>query len=271
MAEHQAARPLWRRPLIWVLLYGALVAYGLYAFWRIPVEVLPRFNFPQISVVTHLQGATTSELESLVAWPLEGQILALPNLVSVRSVIGNGTVQTDVRFQEGTNIELDLQAVNGAIDRARAQLPPSVRPLAQIMGNAINEVADFTLEIPAGIAPAQVQRDVMANIVPALRSVTGVQLVEVYGTGDEAIWVQPRLPTLHRYGISIAAITQAIGEQVLLNPAGYISEGHQDVLIEARHLPVHLAQVEQIPIPGPSGPIPLRRLGQGRTCSGADA
>jgi len=260
MAEKPTTRAWWQRPLIWALLFSALVACGLYAFHEIPVEVLPRFNFPQISVITHGPGATASELETEIVWPIEGQILALPNLVSVRSKMGNGTVETDVRFQQGTDAQLDLQAVNGAIDRARGQLPPAVEPFAEIMGNAINEVADYTAQIPADVAPAEVQRDVLANIAPALRALPGVQLVEVYGAGDEALWIQPNLAALHRFRVPITAIVQAVQNQVLLKPGGYVTAGHQDVFIEARNLPTHIAELEQIPVAGPNGPIPLGNL-----------
>ena len=251
---------LLQRPLFWALVFGALVACGLYAFKRIPVEVLPSFNFPQISVTTHEPGATAAELETQIARPIEGQILALPNLVNVRSVMGNGLVQTDVRFRTGTDAQQDLLAVNSAIDRARSELPAGVQPFAEIMGNAINEVADYTAQIPADVAPAEVQRAALADVVPALRAVPGVQLVELFGVGDEALWVQPDLAALHRYRVPVTAVTQAIKDQVLLQPGGYITQGHQDVLIEARHLPVLIAQLEQIPIAGPNGPIPLRDL-----------
>ena len=260
MPGQQSIRHLLLRPLLWALIFGALIASGVYAWLKIPVEVLPRFNFPQISVITHEPGATATELETLITWPLEGQILTLPNLVSVRSVMGNGTVEIDVRFRDGTDAQQDLLAVNSAIDRARGQLPASAQPLAQIMGNAINEVADYTAQIPANVAPAEVQRAVLANVAPALRALPGVQLVEIYGAGDEALWVQPDLAALHRYQVPVTAITQAIKDQVLLSPGGYVSQGHQDVLIEARNLPVHIAQLEQIPVPGPNGPIPLRDL-----------
>jgi cobalt-zinc-cadmium resistance protein CzcA len=43
-----------------------------------------------------------------------------------------------------------------------------------------------------------VQRAVLANVAPALRALPGVQLVEIYGAGDEALWVQPDLAALHR-------------------------------------------------------------------------
>ncbi|MGH8295608.1 MAG: efflux RND transporter permease subunit [Steroidobacteraceae bacterium] len=250
------------RPVLWALVLLALVGYAAYAIMHIPTEVLPEFNFPQISVFVHLPGTTASELESLIVYPLEGQILTLPDLRSVRSSMGDGIVEIDVRFRQGTAAEQDLQAVNGAIDRARGELPAAADPLAQIMGNSINEVADYAAQIPTGVSPAEVQRAVSARVAPALRALPGVQFVNVYGAGDEALWIQPDLEALRRYGVSVAAIAAAVRSQVLLEPAGYTTQGHNDVLIEARHLPVHIAQLEAIPVQGPHGPIPLGDLGR---------
>ncbi|MDE2347888.1 MAG: efflux RND transporter permease subunit [Gammaproteobacteria bacterium] len=255
-----ASRPILMRPALWALVLAAVIGAAAYAFLHIPVEVLPQFNFPQISLVVHLPGTTAGELESLVVNPLEGQLLTLPDLASVRSVMGGGVVEIDVRFRAGTAAALDLQAVNGAIDRARAQLPGAAQPLAQIMGNAINEVADYTVQIPAGVAPAEVERAVVADVAPALRALPGVQFVNVYGVGDEALWIQPDLGALQRYGVAVGAIARAVRQQVVLGPAGYTVQGHNDVLIEARSLPVRIAQVEAIPVPGPHGPIALGDL-----------
>ena len=249
-----------QRPVLWVLVLGAVLLYAGYAFVHTPVEVLPQFNFPQISVTAHLPGTTATELERLVVNPLESQMLTLTNLGGVRSVMGNGTVEIDVRFREGSDAQIDLQAVNGAIDRARADLPAQIDPVAQIMGNAVNEVADYSARIPADIAPAQVQRSVRANIVPALRAIPGVQFVQVYGAGDEALWIQPDLGAMQRYGVPVTALADAVKAQVLLEPAGYVSMGHNDVLIEARSLPVHIAQLEQLPIATSKGPVPLSAL-----------
>ncbi|MFP6560367.1 efflux RND transporter permease subunit [Paraburkholderia sp. B3] len=249
-----------QRPVLWILLLGAVLLCAAYALVHTPVEVLPQFDFPQISVTAHLPGTTATELEQLVVNPLESQILTLTNLGSVRSVMGNGTVEIDVRFREGSNAQIDLQAVNGAIDRARAELPAQMDPVAQIMGNAINEVADYSARIPADVAPAQVQRAVLANIAPALRAIPGVQFVHVFGAGDESLWIQPDLRAMQRYGVPVTALAQAIKAQILLEPAGFVTLGHNDVLIEARSLPVHIAQLEAIPVTTPNGAIPLGAL-----------
>ncbi|MDE2314383.1 MAG: efflux RND transporter permease subunit, partial [Elusimicrobia bacterium] len=253
-------RAILLRPVFWLLVYGALLCYGLYAWHKIPVEVLPRFNFPQISVIAHEPGAAAGELETQIVRPLEGRILALPDILGVRSTMGDGTVETDVRFQQGSDPQMDLQAVNGAIDLARADLPASIHPLAQIMGNAINEVDDYAVYVPPSVDPARVQRDILADVVPALRALPGVQLVNLYGTGQEGIWVQPDLSALRRYNVSVTALVRALKGQVLLTPGGYLTQGHQDIFIEARDLPVHAAQIEHIAVPGPGGPISLGAL-----------
>ena len=260
MAENITLRRLLTQPLLWILIYGSLILYGLYAYWKIPVEVLPRFNFPAISVFTRESGATASELESQIAWPLEGEIMALPNLVDVRSSMGNGLVETDIRFREGTQPEQDLMAVNGAIDRARAEMPVAAQPYADIMGMGINEVADYSLAIPPEDSPADVERAVKANIVPALRALPGVYRVEVYGTGQEALWVQPDLAAMHRYGVPVSSLLDALQQQVVLSLGGYVRQGHQDLFIELRSLPTHISALEQIPVAGANGPIPLNQL-----------
>lgn len=249
-----------RRPLPWVLVLGAVLVYALYALLHTPVEVLPTFDYPEIGVVVHMPGTTATELEQLVVTPLESQILSLTRLRSVRSVMGGGTAEIDVRFSPDSAAQIDLQAVNGAIDRARARLPAQAHPVAEVMGNAINEIADITAQIPAEVPPAQVQRAVLSTVAPALRAIPGVQFVHVYGGGTEALWIQPDLEAMRRYDVSATDIVRAVRAQVLLAPAGYLDLGHNDVLVEARNLPVHIEQLEQVPVATPAGPIPLRAL-----------
>ncbi|MDE1947247.1 MAG: efflux RND transporter permease subunit [Burkholderiales bacterium] len=260
MTADPALPRLLRRPMLWLLVLGAVLAWATAAFVQMPVEVLPSFDFPQISVTAHLSGATATELEHLLVQPLEGQILTLTDLRSLRSVMGNGTVEIDVRFRQGSSAQADLQAVNGAIDRARSRLPSQAQAQAQILGNSINEVADYTAAIPAGIAPAAVQRALQASIAPALRALPGVQFVHVYGAGDEALWIQPDLDAMRRYDVGIDALVRAVRSQVLLEPAGYLSLGHADVMIEARSLPAHGGQLAALAVATPRGPVPLGAL-----------
>ena len=249
-----------RHPLIWMLVYGALVASGVLALHQMAVEVLPQFRFPQVSVVARQPGATSEEMETTIARPLESQIMTLPGVSSVRSNMGAGTVEVDVRFVEGSDALQDLQLVRSALDRARGQLPSGVEPKAEIMGNAINEVTDYGLKLPPGTSAMIAQRDIRTRVAPALRAIPGVQRVDVFGAGHEALWIQPRLQALQQYGVTVKAIAKAVRDQVVLGPDGYLTLGHQDLVVEARHLPVTPQLLGQTLVTGQSGQIPLNKL-----------
>lgn len=248
---------IFRRPLLWWLVVVAWLLAAVLALRDTPLEVLPQFSYPQISVTVHAAGATAPMLEQSVVTPIEGQILALPGVQSVHSVMGNGTVETDVRFVQGASVERDLQAVWGAIDRVRATLPAGVNPVVQVMGNAINEVLDLSVALPPEVPPAAVERVLAAEIAPAIRAVPGVQIVSVYGNGQEALRIEPNLAAMRHAGVSLATMMSAVRASVVQGSAGYLQLGHNDVLIEVRHWPKHTVDWANIPLPTAQGAVPL--------------
>jgi cobalt-zinc-cadmium resistance protein CzcA len=247
------------RPALWLMIYAALLGYGVFALFNIPEEVLPAFNYPEVSVTVHLPGTTATDMEAMVATPLEGVLLGLPDVSTVRSTISDGLVETDLRFAGTTSAEADLQAVNGAIERAQTSLPPGVQPFSQIMGNAINEVADYAVRFAPGTSRAEVARAVAMRLVPALRAVPGVQLVTTAGLGGEALWVQPNLTAMQQAGVSVQALQRALAGQAMLVPGGSLALGHTDALITFGNAP-SAGALAQVPVTGPHGPIPLGAL-----------
>lgn len=260
MRSNSRSNSLWRRPLLWGMVYAALLAYGLYALWRIPAEVLPRFDFPQIGVIVRAPGYSTLEIESLVVRPIEGQIMGLQGLASLRTTLAQGTAQITARFTEGSNPQLDLQAVYGAIDRSRASLPPGIAPYAEVMGNAINEVADYGVALPADMPAWRVEDAIRNRVLPALRAVSGVQRVELFGAGRPTLWIQPDPAALRAHRVDIAALAHAVNGDIALAPAGRLDLGHQNLLLEVRQLPLSAHEVLDIPVPAPGGALPLRAL-----------
>ncbi len=251
------ALAFFKRPALWVLIYLALIGYGLYAWFYIPVEVLPPFNMAQIGIVVHDPGASAEEIETLIVRPLEAQLLGLQGLTTLRSTMGGGTAELTARFTSGTDPNLALQKVYGAIDRARSRLPAGIRMQAHITGNAINEVADYALQVPVGVPLWKARLDVATRILPALRALPGVQRVDLFGAGDPALWVQPEPLRMRAAGVSLPDIERALSSQTLLAPAGQLQRGHQSLLIEARSLPLHAGQLAVIPVRGAQGVVPL--------------
>ncbi|HTH61417.1 MAG TPA: efflux RND transporter permease subunit [Paraburkholderia sp.] len=246
-----------RRPLLWVMLYAGLIACGLYALVNIHAEVLPQFNLPQVSIVARLPGATTLDLEGLVARPVETELMSLSSLSDVRTLIGQGSVQIEARFTEGTNAAGALQAVNGVIGRINGALPKDTSLTTEISGNAINEVADYAVQIPAGVDAPGVQRMIETDIAPRIRAIAGVQRVSVAGPGADAIWVRPDPVRMQQFNVSVSALASSLEAATAMAPGGYVELGHQDVFAEGRSLPLTPAQYADVPVQASGGVIPL--------------
>ncbi|MGE5087753.1 MAG: efflux RND transporter permease subunit [Candidatus Levyibacteriota bacterium] len=255
---------LLRRPLPWAMAYAGVILYGLYALFHLPSGVLPRFEFPQVSVVVHAPGYAAAEMESLVARPLEGQLMGLAGLSTLRTTLGGGTAQLALRFAEGSDPQLALQSVYGAIDRTRASLPPEVNPYAEIMGNAVNEIADYAIRIPPDVAAWRVEDAIRTRVLPALRAIPGIQRVDLFGAGRPTLWIQPDPAALVRHRVGVAALAEAVRQAAALAPVGRLTLGHQDVPVELRSLPRTADELLDIPVQAPGGTVPLAALAQVR-------
>lgn len=226
-----------KKRTVWVLFYAALITFGFHALFRISVEVLPRFDFPRVNIIAHWPGASAHELEVSVTRPIESRLLALPQLENLRSAMGQGVVHLTARFRNGTHAEQDLQAVNTAIDRAKSRLPVGVSPYAEVMGNAINEVADYAVDIPNDLERYHIRLRVQGRVVPALRGLRGVQRVEIIGGGQPSLWVQPIPSALMQADVTLPGLAKSLKNHLVLSPAGYFNWGHQQVLASVRDMP----------------------------------
>ena len=249
-----------RHPFIWVLFYTVMIILGIFSLHEIPTEVLPKFDFPQIRVIVRQPGSTAQEAENMVIKPLESQFLSLPGVQTVRSNIGSGTSEIDVRFNETTNAVMDLQLIRSAISKISDELPKNVDIKAHIMGNSINEVADYGILADNKTDLLKAQIAIKTKIIPLLRAIPGVQKVDLFGEGPDSFWIQPNITAMRKYGVSLKDITDAIKQFIVIGSDGYLTLGHQDIMIQTSSIPKKTSDFKKLLINGKYGKIPLYKI-----------
>ena len=116
------------RPVTVLMLFLAIVMFGLVAFSRLSVNLLPDLSYPTLTVRTELTGAAPQEVESLVTKPIEEAIGTISGVRKVRSVSRTGQSDVTIEFNWGTDMNLASVDVREKLDILELPLE-SKRPL----------------------------------------------------------------------------------------------------------------------------------------------
>src|ERR1044071_9163049 len=116
-----------KRPIATSVIYTLVCGAGLLIWTRMPQEVMPDLNFPQLTVVTEYTQASPQEIENLVTKPIEEAVGTVKNVREVRSVSKEGVSLTTVEFWWGTNMDFASLNIREKLDLVKSRLPIDVR------------------------------------------------------------------------------------------------------------------------------------------------
>src|SRR3954471_20793635 len=74
-----------RRPALISIFFLALAVLGLFGYSRLGSDLLPKMDFPFVSVITYSPGAAPEKIETLVSKPVEEAVAGTAKLDNVRS------------------------------------------------------------------------------------------------------------------------------------------------------------------------------------------
>ena len=75
--------PFILRPVMTTLVMAALVIFGVFGYFTLPVSELPSVDFPTIVVSAGLPGADPETMASAVATPIEAQLSTIAGIDSM--------------------------------------------------------------------------------------------------------------------------------------------------------------------------------------------
>src|SRR6201986_4109808 len=105
---------------------------GIFAFVRIPVELLPQIARPQIGIETDWRAQTPREVETQIVEPEEEVLQGIPGLQVMEGHAQFGGAYIKLPFAIGTDMNRTLADVVGRLDRIQTLPTDSQKPLAQL-------------------------------------------------------------------------------------------------------------------------------------------
>src|SRR5207302_10240255 len=121
----------------------ALVAVGLWAATRLPIDAVPDITGVQVQINTEVPALAAEESEKLVTRPIEIEMAGLPGIEEMRSLTKFGLSQVTLQFSDNTDIYRARQRVTERSQAAVEQLPPDVAPKLARSSTALGSRLDY--------------------------------------------------------------------------------------------------------------------------------
>ncbi|MEE1620791.1 efflux RND transporter permease subunit [Zafaria sp. J156] len=236
---------LGNRALIALITVFASV-FGVITMGSLKQELIPSLEFPQITVVAAMPGASPEVVDRQVGEPLENALQAVEGLESSSATSRTGLATINLAFTYGTNLDRARNQVDRAVANARQVLPDDVEP-----SSFAGSIADFPvvyLAVAGGDSLNGLKADLERLTVPKLRKVDGVRTVDVTGGATQHIAVLPRAADLAAAGATVADIATALDENAGLFPIGSVGQEGLTLPVQAGTDIASLDDVRGLPL-----------------------
>jgi hydrophobic/amphiphilic exporter-1 (mainly G- bacteria), HAE1 family len=196
--------------------------FGVITMSSLKQELIPSVEFPQITVITSMPGASPEVVDKQISAPLETALGSVEGLESTSSTSRNGRSQITLAFTYGTNLDRARNQIDRAISTARQALPDDVQP--QAIAGSISDFPIVFLAVSSDKPLSELNADLARLSVPRLQKLDGVRGADVTGGATQHIQILPRAADMAASGASIQSISDALKNNGALIPAGTIEE-----------------------------------------------
>jgi HAE1 family hydrophobic/amphiphilic exporter-1 len=177
------------RPVTIAVFAILIVLFGVIGLTRLPVQLAPDTELPQIEVYTEWLGATPTEMENNVVERQEEKLKSLLNLQKMESSCFNGFAKVTLTFELATDIDTAMLRVANKLDEVTGYPENVEKPVLSTTGASARPIIFFDLKMLSG-DPSEVakyQTFLENEIKQYIERVDGVASVMIFGGTREQL------------------------------------------------------------------------------------
>jgi len=212
-----------RRPSLIIVIFAVLCFMGVASYMRLPIELVPKFSPPVVTIITVYPGASPSEVENAVSKPIEDAISSLEGIDQIQIGSNENTSFVAVEFDQATDIDKAVQELQRKINQIQSSFPKEVR--APVLNKfALDELPIVRLGVSSKLTGTAFYDLVKNRVVPDIAQVRGVAQVSILGGEEREIKININSARLEQYGLSLLQIAQAVQTANLDFPTGKVTD-----------------------------------------------
>ena len=225
--------------------------FGVITMSSLKQELIPSIEFPRITVLTAMPGASPEVVDKQISGPLETALTGVEGLESTSSTSRSGVSQITMVFTYGADLDRARNQIDRAISNAKRTLPDDVQP--QAIAGSISDFPIVFLAVSSDRTLSELNADLQRLSVPRLLKIDGVRGAEVTGGATQHIEILPRTDAMAAAGATITSIRDALGNNGALVPAGTLEEQGKTLSLQIGSPVDSLDAIKALPLAGAKG------------------
>ena len=215
-----------RRPVFAVMMSAALIVLGWFSYRELGLDLMPKTDYPTVTVGASLPGASAEEIETTVTKPIEAAVNTINGIDELRCSSSQGSARCSVTFVLEREIEAATQDVRDKVATVRFPRdtdPPSVTKIDP------DSSPILTIVVFAKRSPKELTQIADKQIKQVLETVQDVGEVSLMGDRRREIRVLLDPTRLTAYGLTTAQVASAISRQNVETPGGSFISGPSEI------------------------------------------
>jgi hydrophobic/amphiphilic exporter-1 (mainly G- bacteria), HAE1 family len=237
-----------RNPYFIVVICLVVCVIGLVSLARMPVDLFPNINLPEVVVATFYSGMPPGDIEVSITNPLERffTLAAGVDHMESRSMLGVSLIK--VYFQPGTSADADVTELSNLALADLKRLPPGTLPPVVLKFDASSQPVCLVAVHGQGLSETELHDQAQFTIRNQIAVVKGAEIPPPFGGKYRQIMVYVDPYKLMSRRMSPIDVVNAVNNQNLILPAGDVKMGPFDYYVYSNNLVGNMAEMNKIPI-----------------------
>ena len=237
-----------RNPYFIIVVCLALCVLGVASLQRMPVDLFPPINLPQVVVATFYSGMPPQDIEVDITSPLERFFTMASGIehIESRSLLGVSMIR--VFFQPGTNPDADVTQLSNLALADLKRLPPGTLPPVVLKSDASSLPVCLLAVSGKGLTETQLHDYAQIQIRNQIAVIKGATIPPPFGGKYRQIMVYVDPYKLSSRDMSVMDVVNAVNQQNVILPAGDVKMGPFDYFVYSNSLVDSMKELNDVPL-----------------------
>ncbi len=237
-----------RNPYFIVVICLALMVIGVTSLVRMPIDLFPSINLPEVVVATFYSGMPPQDIETDITDPLERFFTLASGIdhMESRSLLGVSIIK--VYFQPGTNADADVTELSNLALADLKRLPPGTLPPVVLKFDASSLPVCLVTLKGEGLNQTQLHDIGQFTIRNQIAVVKGAEIPPPFGGKYRQIMVYVDPYKLASRQLSPMDVVGAVNNSNLILPAGDVKMGPFDYYVYSNSLVDSMEELGKVPV-----------------------